>query len=120
VIHAQGDDERAWALLREGLTLLTKERNRHYLAENLEITAGLAAGKGQPERATRLLGAADALRESIGAPRPPGTRANYERAVAAAGAQLDKATFATAWEAGRMMTLEHAIAFALDETDSIS
>jgi hypothetical protein len=39
---------------------------------------------------------------------------SYERAVAIVRAQLDEATFAAAWAAGRTMTLEQAIAYALE------
>jgi hypothetical protein len=47
-------------------------------------------------------------------------QASYERGVAAARALLDQATFAAAWAAGRAMTLEQAIAEALDRNDLAS
>jgi hypothetical protein len=65
---------------------------------------------GQPERAVRLWGAAEALYDSIGKHTD-----YYDRA--AARAQLDDATFAAAWAEGRAMTVEQAIAYALaDDT----
>ena len=48
----------------------------------------------------------------------PLDRAEYDCAIAAACIQLDDATFAAAWAAGRAMTLEQAIAYALDEGDT--
>ena len=44
----------------------------------------------------------------------PTTHADYERSVAAVRAQLDEATFAAAWAAGHALTLEQAIAEALE------
>jgi DNA-binding NarL/FixJ family response regulator len=57
--------------------------------------------------------AAAPLREAIGVPIPPVSRAEYERDVAAVRAQLDEATFASAWAAGRALSLDQAVAEAL-------
>jgi DNA-binding CsgD family transcriptional regulator len=57
----------------------------------------------------RLWGAADALREAMGTPIPPVYRADYERSVAAARAQLGEKAFAAAWAEGRSMTPEQAL-----------
>ncbi len=46
---------------------------------------------------------------------PPVERAEYERHVAAARAQLDPATFAAAWVEGRALPLEGVIADVLAE-----
>jgi hypothetical protein len=45
----------------------------------------------------------------------PDERAREEQLVAAAHAQLDEATFAATWAEGQALTLEQAIAYALDE-----
>jgi hypothetical protein len=68
--------------------------------------------------APRLFGAAEALCETIAAPRPARYWNHYQRGVAAARAQLDGVTFAAAWAAGRALTLEQAIAEALKATSS--
>src|SRR5216683_2022066 len=60
--------------------------------------------------AARLWGAAEALREAIGAPIPPVYRAAYERAVAATRVSLGENTFAATWAEGRTMTPEQALA----------
>jgi len=113
VVVAQGNETRATALFREGLGLQRKLGAKRLIAESLERIAGLAA-TGQPARAARLFGAAEALREAIGAPRPPVQRADYERARAKARTQLDATTFAAEWSAGQTMTLDQAAAYALD------
>jgi predicted ATPase/tRNA A-37 threonylcarbamoyl transferase component Bud32 len=60
--------------------------------------------------AAQLWGAADTLREIIGASFSSDQRANYERSVAVAQAQLGKQAFVDAWEEGRTMTAEQALA----------
>ena len=85
----------------------------------LEGLAGVGGKQGQGERAARLFGAAEALREAIGAPLPPVDRLEHERSVALARTQLPNNTsFATAWAAGRGLTLDAAIAEALDEAST--
>ena len=71
---------------------------------------------GQLEQAARLGGASEALREANDIVIPPIDRAPYEGSVAAVRSQLDEATFAAAWAEGRAMTLEQAVAYALEET----
>lgn len=89
----------------------------HGIAQTLEQFARVAIGQAQPERAARLWGAAQALREIIGAQIPSGERSIYDHAVAAARAQLKEAAFAAAWAEGRDMTRKQAIAYALEGDD---
>ena len=84
------------------------------MAWSLEYLARVAGGLGQPERAARLFGAAEALREAIGAPLPPSGRDDHEREVAAARAHLDEHAFVQALAEGQAMSLEQAIAYALE------
>lgn len=50
----------------------------------LEELAGIASAQGQPERAARLFGAAEAARRLLDTPLPLNKRPRYERLVAAA------------------------------------
>lgn len=59
--------------------------------------------------ATRLWGAAEVLRETIGTPTPPVERAGYERATAAIRMHLGEKAFTAAWTQGRMMTPEQVL-----------
>jgi len=88
---------------------------RSYIAHNLESSASLAAAQSNMRRAGRLWGAAARQREEISSFLPPRERAEYERHITAAHAVHGQAAFAEAWEAGRAMTLEDAIAYALAE-----
>ncbi len=73
------------------------------------------AALGQSEPAMRLFGAGEALREAIGAPRSPVIRRPYEEVVETARAALGGAAFA-AWAEGRAMSLNQAVALALEQT----
>jgi class 3 adenylate cyclase len=81
----------------------------------LEGLAREAGVWGQAERAARLFGAAASLREALGTPRPPSEREDYEAHVTETGAQLGPQAFAEAWIEGAAMTLEQALAYALEE-----
>jgi predicted ATPase/DNA-binding CsgD family transcriptional regulator len=106
----QGDPGKAHALYTEGLEILKELDDKWWMAWCLEGLAGVAAAQGQPERAARIFGATETLREEIKGPRPAAHRADYERMVAAARSRLDNETFAAAWEEGRAMTPEQALA----------
>ena len=86
----------------------------------LRLGAGQACGQGQTERAARLLGTAEALREAIGAPLPSAHRADYERLVVTVRARLGEGTFEQAWSQGRVMPLEQAIEYALGKGPATS
>ena len=79
----------------------------------LEAFAVLAAAQNQMERAARLFGAVESLYASIHFEMSAKERAEHDQAIAAARADLGEEAFAAAWAAGRMMTMEQAIAFAL-------
>jgi hypothetical protein len=63
----------------------------------------------------RLWSAVQALHEIIGFQMPPGEHLDYERAMTGARAQLGEEAFAPTWAAGQAMTMEQAIAYALEE-----
>src|SRR6266699_2645143 len=80
------------------------------IAPALEGLAVVAAEQGETTWAVRLLAAAAAQRDSLGTPLPPVYRANYERFLADARAQLGEQAFAATWAGGRGMTWEQALA----------
>ena len=112
-----GDSGQATALYQQSLTLIWTRGYRECIAEDLAGLAATANLLGQPERAARLFGAVEALREVSGIRLSPLPRADYDRAVEGIRAHLDEATFAQAWEKGRAMPLEQAIAEALATQD---
>ncbi len=92
----QGDYPRAVLLYQESLALLYEQGDRPSIASRLRGLALIAALMRQHTRAARLWGAADALREAIGAPEPrPYARA--QEAIAATRRGLGDEAFAAAW-----------------------
>jgi tetratricopeptide (TPR) repeat protein len=117
VATRRGDHGRARALLKESLVVFNELGARVNIAECLEILSGMAGALGDDARATRLWGAADALREAIGSPWPPAERRLHEPYLTATRSHADEAVWARAWEEGRAMTMEEAVAYALEDME---
>ena len=75
----------------------------------LEDIAVLATLLGQSEVAFELLGAADSLREAIGAPRPPALVAELAEHVAPAEEALGARQVAAARQLGSTLSIQEAI-----------
>jgi tetratricopeptide (TPR) repeat protein len=110
VVAAQGDDARSQSLYEEGIAVARKTGNRETIAFGLEGLACVVVAQGELSWAARLWGAAETLRETIGALIPPVECLAYESSVTATRAQLGDKLFATAWAEGRLMTPELALA----------
>jgi predicted ATPase/DNA-binding CsgD family transcriptional regulator len=109
-----GDHARAAAVLREGLELGLARGNRSDVIEALEGLARLAViGHGEPERATRLFGAAGALREELDTPYVETERAWIDPLQAELRALLGAARYAAAWAEGAALSQDEACAEAL-------
>jgi non-specific serine/threonine protein kinase len=108
----RGDYSRASALYAESLVLRYEQGDQQSIASSLRGLASIAAATRRHEQAARLWGAADALREAIGAP-PPRHAARAQEAIAAVRRGLGEEVFAAAWTAGRALTLAEAVAEAL-------
>jgi predicted ATPase/DNA-binding CsgD family transcriptional regulator len=121
IARLQGDVAGAIQQFREGIALSQQIGNRaDLLGEGLEGVAGVAVATGAMHQAARLLGAADALLEAIGATRPTGARsADYENHARAARDALDNDDFSAAWSEGRALTLDDAAAEAIAFTPII-
>jgi predicted ATPase/class 3 adenylate cyclase len=105
VAAGRGDPARAGALGRQSLVLRNGLRDRRGIAECLEQLALVAGAEGRADRAGRLYGAADALRNRIGA--AAASDPHEARPLPAA----DSAAVAE----GRALTLDQAIELALAE-----
>ena len=80
----------------------------------LESLAVAALAQGKKEHAARLVGGVEALREALGLPAPDWWRRPSERIAEAVRAASLEQEFAAAWAQGQAMTLEQAVAFALE------
>jgi len=112
-----GNYERSATWLRESLAVLPETGNPLYM-QNLELLAAAVSMRGEHGRAAWLFGAAEALREAVGAFVLPLYRAEYDRGVAATRAGLDDVAFSAAWSEGRAMTPEQAVEYALEPSSA--
>jgi tetratricopeptide (TPR) repeat protein len=87
-----------------------------FVAHELESFAFIARRQNQPERTARLLSAAEAVREGVGTSVLGIERleAEFEGAVSWLKAQLDEAAFNTLWSEGCAMSMDQAVAYALE------
>jgi predicted ATPase/class 3 adenylate cyclase/DNA-binding XRE family transcriptional regulator len=117
VARRRGELSQSEGLLRGALAVYWELRDPRRCAmvlESLAETAGAEARQG--ERVARLLGAATALREAIGAPLTVSSQEELAQAVAAARAALGEEAWAAAFAAGKVLSMEQAIALALETT----
>lgn len=109
----RGDVGRAEMLYAESLRVLAAGTYSWVVVECLEGLAGVAASRGQHERAGRLLGAADAQRDTLGFPRGPWDQTLYEQRSNAIRIGLGEAIFERALAEGRHMDMEESVAYVL-------
>ncbi|MEV4392945.1 BTAD domain-containing putative transcriptional regulator [Nonomuraea sp. NPDC049607] len=100
VAELRGDHGSAADRHRRGLELARSAGEPRAVALSLEGLAGAAALAGDAGRAALLLGAADGLRGSVGAPLPAAERGDVERITASAVATLGQDAFAATFLQG--------------------
>jgi tetratricopeptide (TPR) repeat protein len=122
VLCSQEDYAAARARLSESLTLRREMGSRYGVLHTLESfaavaigSAGGAEGERSARRGTRLLGAAQALRLSHGAPLHDYQEAWKVRYERRARTLLGDTAYADEFAAGQAMTWDEAVACALEE-----
>jgi predicted ATPase/class 3 adenylate cyclase len=115
---AQGDLPRAAGCFAESITEARSTQQTRTILGAVHGVAGVALALGQAERAARLLGAVGAARETLGMGRIT-QKHHGERITADTRAALEAAAFEEAWSAGRLLTLEEAVAEALAIADAV-
>ncbi|HET9949045.1 MAG TPA: BTAD domain-containing putative transcriptional regulator [Longimicrobiales bacterium] len=109
----EGDFAAARDCLSESLPIHARHDDRWGLADALEAAAQLAAAEGEPERAARLLGASDGLRDSTGLGLPPHLLAARARLLEVMREALGADALERARARGRGMTVGAALDEAL-------
>ncbi len=109
----QGDYSAAESYYREAHSDVAETGGKAGVATSLAGFASLALAQGQVIRAVRLFGAAQSILQALNWRLPPADEQEYERALAKVHQQLDESTFNAAWEEGRMLSMDQAIAYAL-------
>lgn len=112
VARHMGDLAVAENRFKESLAMFIKLGNQRGMAECLASSAGLWSERGQMLPAAKLLGAAQALLDATGASWWPADRVEVERNLENLRLSLEPTQFDVAWETGKKMSLETAIAYA--------
>lgn len=110
---ALGNHGAARAFSQESLTLYRELKYKKGIAYALEGSPSLAHAEEQMERGARLFGAAHALREAIRTHLTPAEREENDQRIAFVRETLGEDAFTADWDAGRAMTLDEAVEYAL-------
>ena len=104
----------ATTLYQECLILYQKGADHVGFPFALESVARFARAQKQMEKATRILGAANALRKSTNSPLPPPNQKNYQLNLSILHQQLESSKFEVAWAEGQVMSQEQVFALAME------
>jgi len=115
IARARGDYARARAYYATALGYRRRYGVRLDYGFTLSGLAALGAAEGQYARGARLGGAAAALCESAGIGPARVQQAHFHELIAAAREGLGEAAFRAAWDAGRAMSLEQAVTYAMSD-----
>jgi hypothetical protein len=107
-----GQPAEAARLYLEVMATLGADGARGGLARAIEGLASSLVGLGRPEAGTPLFAAVHAFRARAGIVPPPSDMAEHDADIAAARAALGEAAFGGAWDRGRSMAFDEALAAA--------
>ena len=116
----KGDPHGARLALEESITATMTYGPRWLVVANLESFARLVLIELQAKLAVILLGAANALRVSIGAPLPPLRQVFLEQLKRETQAQLEPVLWDQNWQAGAALPLETVVKHALESHSQLS
>lgn len=107
-----GNGQGAFELYRETIVAFRDAGQLGAVAHQLECFGFLALAQNEYERALELFAAASALREKSDTSMTPDEQVYFDAQLKTVSDKLDEAIFKKAWETGRGMNMERAIAFA--------
>ena len=100
--------------LEESLTLALESGELDIVADALYEHAMLEGMQDQPDRAARIFGATERLRDAQRISLPILGRADYDRCVLSVRAQLGEAAFTATWAEGQAMHFEQVINYVTE------
>lgn len=115
----RGDFDEADTLHRESLALRWKAKDRQRTAHSLRHLAHVAAAQRLWHRAARLFGAEDGWRPRGGSRLPPESVLPIDdtETIAVVKSALGEAVWKAEWEAGKLMSPERIVKYALGDPD---
>lgn len=117
ILRYEGKYSQAISSYRQTLLEWQRIGHRAAVAHQLECFAFIASELEQNEKAIRLLGAADALRQRIEIDMNSLEREEYEKETADLKANIGETEYSSLWAEGRSMTMGEAIELALEDVN---
>jgi tetratricopeptide (TPR) repeat protein len=111
----EGNLKDAYAVFAKTAQEFQKDKSKIGVVFTLEGMAGLEVSGDKHGRAACLIGWADATREKIAGIRPRLEQADVDKVTAACIAAMGETAFSEAYDKGQKMTMEQAVAYALEE-----
>jgi predicted ATPase/class 3 adenylate cyclase len=111
--RAMGNFAEAKQTYRETIKIFQDMGNRPSVAHQLECFAMIAIVEEEPQRAAKLFGAADAIREATGHKPTDEEQAEEAQFITRLHTMLSVAEFNALWAEGKSMTMEQAVQLAL-------
>jgi predicted ATPase len=111
----EGQMAQAHQILTEIIASFKKDNNRSGLAFVLERMASLFVAIDKPREAARLIGWSDATRRSVGEPRPRLEQMDLDPDIAVIRTKIGNTSYEEAYREGHALTLDQAVAHALEE-----
>ena len=112
-LRMAGELEEAEPIYRDTLHSWLHAGNRGAIANQLESFGFIATDRGDLARGVRLLAAAEAIRAAASSPMLPFERHEYERCLDRLREGLSPSAYQAEWAAGRGLTVDEAVEFAL-------
>ena len=113
VLLRQRDYDCAETFFADSIRLRNPAKNWWVVFQSVEGLACIACARGHYRRAAVLFSAAKQIQESLRSTRERDYQAEIDQYVKSTRTSLGEQAFSTAWAAGRAMTLEQAIEYAL-------
>jgi predicted ATPase/class 3 adenylate cyclase len=111
---SERDFDSARRYLSESIALSRELGNKWSVPYALESLADICTAENRGAKAVRLYGAASTQREALGLAFPPAEKLSYEKAIKALHELVPEKQFESEWSAGRTLTAQAAINFALE------
>jgi tetratricopeptide (TPR) repeat protein len=110
---SERDFDAARRYLGESIAMSRELGNKWSIPYALESIADICIAEGCGAKAVRLYGAASTQREALGLAFPPAEKISYQKALDHLHALVSEKEFNVEWNAGRALTAQTAINFAL-------
>ncbi len=117
VVFHHGDYQEAEQLEKEAIRIELELGTNHYIGLYLACLSGILAKQGSPKQAAVIFGASESILQTMGVKLQPTDQVEVDQYLTVSKEQLDEQSYQDALEAGRALSLEEAVSFALEEKE---